>query len=105
MGYFQRMGNMHFKLDYKGRTIFYLWARFGKGFIIESDHQEAKIRSFLTMLNATFMILFLLLIATIGPIFGIVLLPIYYIVMTIGFKIFTKGLTPSTTKLVIPKYE
>lgn len=56
MGYFQRMGNMHFKLDYKERTIFYPWARFGKGYIIENDHQEIQIRSFLTILNATFMI-------------------------------------------------
>ncbi len=47
MGYFDGLADAVFKKNAAGQTVYYPWGIFGKGYVIESEEQKERIRSFM----------------------------------------------------------
>ena len=46
MGYFNGITDIYFKTEDKGRTLFYPWGVFGRGYILPDESKRQKIREF-----------------------------------------------------------
>ena len=66
MGFFRRLTDSSFKVDSAGRSIFYPWGIFGKGYVLPDKEYEEKIRSFLTKCYAFNLITIMVLGAFLG---------------------------------------
>lgn len=65
-GFFRRLSDSSFKVDSSGRSIFYPWGIFGKGYVLPSKEYEEKVRSFITKYHAFNLIFIIVVWAFLG---------------------------------------
>ncbi|HUK99433.1 MAG TPA: hypothetical protein VLX29_01115 [Nitrospirota bacterium] len=98
MGYFDGLADVSFKTDEQGKTIFYPWGIFGKGYIIPEDKKDRfrfTIKRYLQMcvpLTFVFSIFLNLLL------FFFIILPLYFVIWV---KTSTRGLATSSDKFTL----
>jgi len=84
--------NNYFISDKDGKTIFYPWGKFGKGYIIQSKQQEEQLHRFFVAFSLIQICLLFLISATVGPGFTIILLPFFILILFLWVRMSTKGL-------------
>ena len=90
MGYFSRITDKSFAAGKNGETLFYPWGKSNNGYVLKDQSQIKKIRKVLITLNVVFLCALFLMGITVGWIFGIILLPFYYLLLFITVQVFTK---------------
>lgn len=93
MSFLSSMADKSFKVDESGRTVFFPWGYFGKGYILVDKAQEEKIRKVIIRSN----IVGLSLVFIIGVILklwlvGLLLLPIVVVTWSLFTRMYTRGL-------------
>ena len=101
MGYFDGLVASGFKKDNSGRTLYYPFGTFGRGYVILDDNKEKRIRS---SLKRFYFISLPILIGT-GMIFGwlyaiFLLIPVLLWAILLP-KLLVKGLQPCSTKMKV----
>jgi len=86
------------------RTVFAPWVNKGSGYILPDKKYENDIRKALVSFYSILALLYILLLAVFGPLFLLLLLPLYYIVKIIIAKLKTKGLQSVKVNFTVPKY-
>ncbi len=93
MSFLSNLADKSFKVDESGRTVFFPWGYFGKGYILVDKAQEEKIRKAIIRSN----IVGLSLVFIIGVILklwivALLLFPFVIVIWTLLTKRFTRGL-------------
>lgn len=100
MGFFRRLTDSSFKVDAAGRSIFYPWGIFGRGYVLPNKEYEEKIRSFLTKCYAFSLIVIIVIGAFLG-LWSILfwMVPFGFLIVQIQSIRFKKGLQRSDVSL------
>ncbi len=93
------MTNSLFKEDADGNIIFYPWGILGKGFIIENQSLEYKIRRFIFKYNMASVICILILSISLGWLFCLCIIPIFMTIWMVKVKYFIKMSKSTNIKL------
>jgi len=100
MGFFRRLTDSSFKTDSDGKTIFYPWGVFGKGYVLPSKEYEEKIRSFLTKYYAFGLIAIIVIGAFLGLWFVLLfMVPFLFLIGQVRSIRFAKSLQRSDIRL------
>lgn len=95
--YFNRLADRLFKVDDKGRLLFYPWSYLGKGYIVADEANEKSIRRFVSYYYVACLALAAAFFVTDFMIYTAALLLV--LVWILGVKYLTRNLKPAETKL------
>ena len=96
-GYINYLVNRSFKKTPWNKIVFYPYASFGKGYIVESQSLETSIRRFLTLYQYFLFLVFIISMATIG-ILGIFVMIPAFLIYNLKIYIWKKHLKPTGLK-------
>ena len=99
MGYYKRLGNHAFVVDKEGVTHFFPYGVFAKGYIMHDAEQEEKIRKSLGWYYLCTFLPMILIGASVGWLFGIIVIPFAALLWIIMVRKLTLGLEISSMKL------
>ncbi len=99
MGYYKSLGNYSFVVDKDGTTHFFPNGVFGKGYILHNAKQEERIRKSLGWYYLCTFLPLVLIGATFGWLFGIIIIPWAALLWIIMVRKLTLGLEVSSMKL------
>ena len=91
------MADRLFKVDDKGRSLFYPWGCLGKGYIVTEEATEKSIRLFVSYYYALCLVLVAIFFVTDSMIYPSVF--ILLVVWVLGVKYVTRNLEPTKMKL------
>jgi hypothetical protein len=97
--YFKRLTDRLFKVDDRGRSLFYPWGSLGKGYIVADKQIERNIRLFVAYYYAVCFVLMVGLLFTGYMKYSYVLILPVFIVWAIGVRYFTQNLETTEIKL------
>jgi hypothetical protein len=97
--YFNRMANRLFKIDDKGRSLFYPWGYLGKGYIVTDKATENNIRLFIAYYYAVCFVLIAGLFFTGYIKYSYVFILPIFIIWGTGVRYFTRNLETTEIRL------
>ncbi len=95
--YLNRLANRLFKVDDKGRLVFYPWSYLGKGYIVTDEATEKSIRLFVSYYYVTCFVLVAVFLVTDYMTYPAVF--ILLLTWILGVKYLTRKLEPAERKL------
>jgi hypothetical protein len=104
MGYIDNLTNKYFRLDNLDRTVFVPWGTRGSAYVLPDENYENDIKRVLNRFYLVLAMLYILIIATFGPLFLLLLLPIYFPLKMLITKHKTRGLQSINSSFTISKY-
>jgi hypothetical protein len=104
INYFKKLGDLMFKSDESGRTLYYPWGSLGRGYVVPDKVTENKIRFFLVAYQCVVYFSFIALIIVQDILqYQIIQFNLFFlsafIIWLLGISILTRNLIPSVVKL------
>ena len=93
--------SMGFKRGADGRMIYFPWSLFGRGYVLESDEQYARLRRRMMLWMVAYGVLATGAWAGYGPAVGMAAIAFMWTVSAVGLSRFTRRLEPSDERVSI----